>query len=197
MNCGTVNMPAQNRIHLELLRVTHNRFLEFTNEIDGIFDSLFGVGAEGPITQTESTAEKIDRRIEREKKFVADVAEISQPLGILHDGVELVPVNDQNAAIIGGNVNRALLDRYVPVGTGERRNEFVVITRDINDGHVFARLAEDFLDDVVMRLWPVMPSPQRPDINQITDDIEFFAFVIAQELQERFGVARSFPEVNI
>src|SRR5882762_1442701 len=94
MNGATMNVSAQNRVDVELPGVTQNRFFEFADKVDRVFNSLFRVGAERPVTETKSPAEKVDRRIEREQKLITDVAKIREPLRVLHHGVELVSVND-------------------------------------------------------------------------------------------------------
>ena len=76
---------------------------------------FFTYGTERPITEAEATPEKIDEWIEREQKLITKVAGEREPLHILHDGVELVPVNDQNLPPIRRAMNRIFLDRDVAV----------------------------------------------------------------------------------
>ncbi len=129
--------------------------------------------------------------------MIANVADVSEPLHVLHHGVEFVAVDDENASAVRRFVNGVFLDRDVAVGAAERGHELIVITRDVNDRHAFARFAQDFLDDVVMLLRPVATTTQRPDVDQIADDIKFVAIVIAQKLQERICVARARAEMDI
>ncbi len=65
--------------------------------------------------------------------MVSGIAQISQPLRILNDGVEFVPVNYENAATISRGVNGVFLDGNVSVRAPKRIDEFVVISRNVND----------------------------------------------------------------
>src|SRR2546423_619390 len=83
--------------------------------------------------------------IERKKELVAGVAEIREPLRILHDRVELVTMNDEDASAIRRDMNRALLNGNISVSAGKRGNELVVIARNINHRHALARFPQNFL----------------------------------------------------
>src|SRR5207302_256654 len=197
MDCGTVNVSAQDRVDVKLIGVADDRFLEFADEANCVFDALFRVGAERPVTETEPPSDKIDRRIEREQKLVSGIAQISEPLRILNDGVELMSVNHENAATISRDVNRVLLNRNVSVSAAEGADELIVISGNVNHRHALARFAQDFLDHVVVLLRPIATAPQLPDIDQIANDVEFLAIVIAQKLKHRLGVARPCSEMKI
>src|SRR5947207_10387384 len=105
-------------------------------------------------------------------------------------------MNHQNAATIGGDVDSMFLNRNIPVSARKRAHEFVVISRDVNNRHALARLAQNLLDHVVVLLWPIATASQLPDVDQIADDIELLAIVIAQELKHRLGVACPGPEMK-
>jgi len=68
-----------------------------------------------------------------------------------------------------------------------------VVTWDVNDARSLARFAENLLDDVVVLLRPVTTATQLPDIDQIAHDIERLAFVFAQEIEQRAGIAATRP----
>src|SRR5205085_9875782 len=97
----------------------------------------------------------------------------------------------------GRDVNGMFLNRNISVSARERADELVVISRNVNDRHAFARFSQNFLDHVVVLLRPVAAASQLPDVDQITDDIEFLAIVIAQKLEDRLGVARPSSEMNV
>src|SRR4029453_17164742 len=117
MDCGFMDVAAKNRVHSKSFGIMHDRLFEFADEVDRVLDSFLGVSAERPVTETEPSPEKIDRGIERKQKFVANVAEKRQPLCVLHNRVEFVSVNDQDAAPVRGVVNRTFLDQNVSVQT--------------------------------------------------------------------------------
>ena len=78
--------------------------------------------------------------------------------------------------------------------TGEK---LVVIPGDIDYSRPLARFAKDFLDDVVMLLRPVNTTPERPDVDQIADDIERLEIILLQEGEQGIGVAAAGAEMHI
>ena len=105
-----MNVAADDAVHRVILRVTHNRLLEFADERDGVLDALFRVSAQGPVAEPEQPPELVERSVQAEQKLVAGVADEGEPLDVLHDGIEFVPVNDQQAASVRGGVDGARLD---------------------------------------------------------------------------------------
>src|SRR6266436_651198 len=182
MDGGRMNVAAQNSINPELLGVADYRLFEFADEAYCVLHSLLRVSAERPVAESKSPAHEIDRRIKREQKLVSGIAKISEPFRVLDDGVEFMPVNHDNAATISRDVNSVFLHRNVSVSAPKCADEFVVISGHVNNRHALACFAQDFLNDVVVRLRPVASASQLPDIDQIADDIELLAIVIAQEL---------------
>src|SRR5438105_5978858 len=88
-------------------------------------------------------------------------------------------------------------DLYVSVDPAEIRNQFVVISGNIDDPGSFTRFAQNLLNDVVMFLRPVNAATERPDVDQIADDIEHVEFVFAQESQECAAVCGASAEMGI
>src|SRR6266567_8035790 len=84
MDGGAVDVSTKNAVHPIPFRVFDHCRLELPDKANRIFDPLFDVGAEGPVTKAEASTEEIDRRIEREKELVSGIAEESKPLHILH-----------------------------------------------------------------------------------------------------------------
>ena len=64
MDGDAVDVPAKNAVHPIAFRVFNHRRLELPDKANGIFDPLFDVGAERPVTKAETPPEEIDRRIE-------------------------------------------------------------------------------------------------------------------------------------
>ena len=88
-------------------------------------------------------------------------------------------------------------DRDMAVVAAKASEEFVVVAGDVNDARAFARFAQEFLDDVVVLLRPIDSAPHLPDIDQVADDVERFEIVIAQEFEERSGIAAARPQVHV
>src|SRR5438046_2379519 len=149
----------------------HDGLFEFADETDRVFDALLGVSAKRPVTEREATADEIDGGVKRKQKLVTNAAGEREPLRVLHNRVQLVSVNDKQPAPIGRVVNGVLLDRNIAVRAGECADEFVMVAGDIDNRHAFARLAQNFLNDVVLWLRPEHSTSQLPDVDQIADDV--------------------------
>lgn len=79
----------------------------------------------------------------------------------------------------------------------ETGQKLVVVAGNINDFCSLAAFAEELLNDVVVLLRPVDAAPQRPDVNQIPDQVECVELRIAQELEQGGGLASPRAEVNV
>ncbi len=90
-----------------------------------------------------------------------------------------------------------LLDLDVAVGPAEVGHQLVVISRDVDHMRSFARFAQKFLDHVVVLLRPINSTTQRPDIDQVADDVQNLEVVFAQKIQQRRGVAAARTQVRV
>src|SRR6185436_10784711 len=89
------------------------------------------------------------------------------------------------------------LDLNISVSPAEARHQFIVISRDVNYTCAFAGLAQNFLDHVVMFLWPVNRPSQRPDIDQVAHDVERIEVGLAEKIQKRGGIAAARAQVRV
>jgi len=48
-----------------------------------------------------------------------------------------------------------------------------------------------------MLLRPIATAAQLPNVDQIADDVEFLAIILAQELEQRLRIARPCPKMNV
>ena len=72
-----------------------------------------------------------------------------------------------------------------------------MIARQINEAGALARLAQQLLHHVVVRLRPIPARAQLPAIDDVADQIDRFGIVIAQEVEQAFGLAAARAEMNI
>ena len=75
--------------------------------------------------------------------------------------------------------------------------EFVVVAGHVNDCRALARLAQHFLDEVVMRLRPVPARLQRPAIDDIADEIDRLGIVILEEIQQLAGLRAARTQMDV
>jgi hypothetical protein len=106
-------------------------------------------------------------------------------------------MDHQNAFPGGSHVDCGLLDLDVAIGPTKVSDQLVVIARDINHMRALAGFAQNFLDHVVVRLWPINSAPQRPDVDQVAHDVECLKIVFAQKIQQRGCVAAARPQVRV
>ena len=158
---------------------------------------MFGESAKRPITEPEPAADKVDRWVEREQELVSNVARERQPFHVLHYGVKLMPVDDEHATSVRQTMDRMSLHGDIAVSAEKAGEHFVVVTRDANDPCALARFAKNFLDNVVVLLRPVTAAAQLPDVDQIAHYIERFAFVLAQEFEQRTGIAAARAQMDV
>lgn len=196
-NDGTVDVATENALNVETARVTDDGILVGADETDRILDPSFDRLAQRPVFEAKNTTRRVHKRVQCEQELVAKIAQQREPLDILNNGVELMPVKDQNTAPIRRDMNRMLLNRDRTIRSEVAGKELVVISRNVDHPGPFARLAQNFLDDVVVLLWPVNPAPQRPDINQVADNVERVELVFLQEVEKRRRAATSGAEMDI
>ena len=196
-NDRAMDMAAEHALDVEAFGITNDRGFVGADKAHRVLDPLLDRLAQRPITESKDPAHGVHERIEREQKLVAEIAEEREPPDVLHHGVELVAVEDENAAPVRGDMHGVFLDSNRSVGPEMAGEEFVVIARDVDDPRSFARLAQDFLDDVVVFLRPVDSAAERPDINQVTDDVEGVEFVFFQESEERIRAAAPRAQVDV
>ena len=74
---------------------------------------------------------------------------------------------------------------------------FVVIAGDVDDLRAFARLAQDLLHDVVVRLRPEPAFAKLPAVDDVADQVQVFRFVMPQEVEQIRRLAAARAEVDV
>jgi len=126
-NDGAVNVPAEHALDMVALGITNDCLFVGADKTDRVLDPLFDRFTERPVAKTKDPADRVDEWIEREQKLVTKVAEEREPLDVLHHGVELVRVQDENAAPVGREVEGVFLNRDRAVGPEMAEEKFIVI----------------------------------------------------------------------
>src|SRR5208337_225481 len=107
------------------------------------FDPVFQKGGKRPVWKADSAPAPIKKGVGRGGNVVCDIADNRKPQRLLYDGVELVAMDDEKAASIGGAVDRmeANLDRPKR-RAGEGTHLAIVIAGDVNDTRAVLRLCQ-------------------------------------------------------
>ena len=116
----------------------------------------------------------------------------------MDDGVELVAVDDEEVAAVGGLVDGAVgNDDAAEMGALERTQELVVVAGDVDDAGALAALAQQLLDDVVVALRPVPGAAQPPAVDDVADEDRWSRRRGAQEIEQEFGLRRLRAEMDV
>jgi hypothetical protein len=179
-------------------RVLGDRGLEAADILDRVLDLPLQEGGERPVGQAEAPPRRVEPDIDGERGVVGIVAQEGEPLGVAHDGVELVAVDDQKAAAVGGLVHRLVLDLHA--AEADRHvvaQGLVVVAGNVDDVGALARLAQDLLDHIVMALRPIPGFLQAPAVDDVADQIERLGLVVLQEIEQQLGLAAACAKVDV
>ena len=101
---GVVDVAADDAVEAASTGLVGQRGFEAVDGFDGAFDLLFQPLAEGPVGVAEPAAGGVEPAVDDEGAGVGAVAEDCEELGVAHDAVELVAVDDQQALAGCGGV---------------------------------------------------------------------------------------------
>lgn len=148
-------MPTEHALNVVALGITNDGLFVRADEADGVFDPSLHCFTKRPITEAENAPDGVHQRVKAEKKLVAHVAEEGEPPDVLHHRVELMPMQNEEAAPVGRGMHSVLLDRDCAICAKMAGEKFVVIPGNIDNPRAFARFAQDLLDDVIVLLRPI------------------------------------------
>ena len=174
------------------------RALVVGDELHGVLDLVLEKGRERPVAEPELAARPVEGGVDAQRRVVGPVAQDREPLGVAHDAVELIAVDHQQLLAVGLDVDRLLLDAHVAEGElTVLPRRLVVVAGDVDDVGALARLAQDLLHHVVVRLRPVPPALQAPAVDDVAHQVEIVALVLLQEVEQKFGLAAAGAEMNV
>ena len=133
-----------------------------------------------------------------DREVVGLVTGEREPARVLHHEIELVAMGDEVAAPVGSLVDSVLhhLDA-AEMRAVEAAQHLVVIARHVDDTRALARLAQELLHHVVVLLRPVPAGFERPAVDDVTDQVDRLGVILAQEVEQRPGLAPSGAEMHI
>jgi hypothetical protein len=115
------------------------------------------------------------------------------------DGIELVAVHDQQAAAIGGDVDRAAADaHHRQRQAAETTYRAVVVAGNVDDLGAGAAQRVQRLDHAVVRGAPGRaPLRQPPQVDDVADEVEPPATQRGEEFRQFPGMAMARTEVHV
>ena len=195
---GGVDVAADHAVGLMVLGFGRQRLLERADEIDRVLHLQLGPFRQRPIGRAQHAAHGVEDAVGGEREVVGLVAQEREPARLRHHQIELVAVHHQIAPPVGAFVDGVLdhLDA-AEMGAVIAAQEFVVIARDVDDARTFTSLAQQFLHHVVVRLRPIPRRAQCPAVDNVADQINGVGFVVAQEVEQFFGLAAARAEMHV
>ncbi len=115
-----------------------------------------------------------------------------------HDNVEFVAMNDEVALAIGRGMDRLSLDLDPAEGQAEElTGEFIVVAGNEHHPRAAPNFAQQFLNDVVMRLRPVPTGAEPPAVDDVADQVDRVGLDMAQHIQDEMRLAPARAQVQI
>lgn len=193
-----VNVAADDAVHTMFEAELDHRVLVIADVFDRCFRLELDIGGEGPVAEPKTAPDAVEPHVRIQNVVVQHRPHTVQQAVEGHDAVELMAVDDEVMPAIGAGVDgpfhqadRAELD------SEELFEELVVVAGDKRDTGLFAALPKEFLQKHVVVIRPIPLATQLPSVNEITDDIDVFAFGLTEELKKfsHLGVLSS--KVNV
>src|SRR5271163_3320665 len=136
--------------------------------------------------------------VDEQREVVGPVAEEGEPLRVPDNHVEFVAMDDEIAPSVGRRVDRLPFDLDAAEGqTEELTGELVVVAGNEHHPGAAADLAQQLLDDVVMRLRPVPAGAQAPAVDDVAYQIDRVSLDVAQHIQDKMGLAAARSQVQV
>ena len=115
-----------------------------------------------------------------------------------HDDVEFVAMSDEIALAVGRGVDRLALDLDPAEGQAEElAGELIVVAGNEHHPRAAPHLAQQFLDDVVVRLGPVPAGAKPPAVDDVADQVDRVGLDVAQHVKNQMGLAAARAQVQI
>ena len=174
------------------------KLLEATDIAHSVLHLQLGPRGKGPIGQPEPAADHVEVGIDEQRQRVGAVAEEREPAGVADDEVEAVAVHDEVALAVGGDVHD-LLGEFdaAEIRAEVVAQEFVVVARHVDESRPLAHLAQDLLDDVVVRLRPIPAALQPPAIDDVADEVDRVGIVMPQKVEQHSRLASLGSEMHV
>jgi len=178
-------VAADHPIQLALLDGPHHGIFEIEDEIDGGLYLALGVTGQGPVAgEAQAAAEPGQAGVDAHQQVVSHVPQHRHPAVVAGDLIEFVPVDQQQAFAVGGDVDVFVLHpdtAEIQAVVGPQG--LIVIAGNEHDLAAVAGPAEDFLDHGVLGGGPVNAPAHGPEIHDVADQVKMVGRMFPQEIQ--------------
>jgi len=195
---GVMDVAADHAVGAVAVGLGDQRLLELADIADRVLDLELRPLRERPVREAEPAPHRVENAIGHDREIVGGAAEQREPARLRHHQVEIVAVDDEVAPAVGAVVDGGLghLDA-AEMGAVIVAQELVVIARNVDDARALARLAQEFLHHIVVRLRPEPAGAQLPAVDDVADQIDQVGVVPAQEVEETLGLAAAGAEMHV
>jgi hypothetical protein len=193
-----VDVPADHAVRAALLGLARDGVLKLVDIADRALDLVLEVARQAPVRQAALGADAVEPAVDLQRELVGQVARDGQPARALDDAVVQVTMRDPQLPAVGRHMHG--LVHHVDAAEVVRdvfARELVVVARDEDDPRALARLAQQLLHDVVVRLRPVPAAAQLPAVDDVADEVEGLALHVAQEVEQGPGLAAGRAQMQV
>lgn len=193
-----VNVAAHHPVRPALASGVGHRLLEPADIFNRVLHLTLEVGGQRPVRQAEAPAHGVDGGVEPQQQAVGAVSQKGEPAGVKHHAVELVAVQHQKAAAIGGFVKGVRRDLHAAeVEADVFPQHFIVVAGDVNDPRALLGHLQYAAGHVVVQRRPVPAALQPPAVDDVADEIKRVAAHGLQKIQQQRRVAAGGAEVGV
>ena len=149
-----------------------------------MFDLVLEILRKRPVGHVEKLADSIEPAIDHQQHDIGMIADISQPAGMLDHIIKQITMDNPKPVTIDACMDGIIhYLNFTETQPQKLAGHFIMVTGDIDDLCSATRLAEQFLDNIIMLLRPIPALFQLPAINHVTDKIHGFTFGMLDEME--------------
>jgi hypothetical protein len=193
-----VDVAADHTVHVASTRLARDRRFEVTDVADCALDLELEVARQAPVRQAQTLSHAVEPSVGLERELIGLVAQVSHPLRVLDHAVEQITVRDPQLPTVGSEVDAIV--HHVDAAEAVRHvapRELVVVAGHEDDMRALARLAQQLLHHVVVRLRPVPAALELPAVDDVAHQVQGATARRAQEVEQGRSAASRGAQVQV
>lgn len=195
---GPVDVPADDSLNAVLSSHSHHRLFVVRHELHRGFGLRLEIPRHRPVTEAEPPPRLVQDEVCVKQVLVEHGTHPFQQAVEMHQTIKLMSMNDEIAPSLGREMH-GLPDEPDAAETKAEEvfEKLVVIARDVGDACLLAILSKEFLDEKIVVVGPVPSARELPPIDEIADDVEVAALIVAEEFEQPFGLGVFGAQMNV